>query len=440
MFEGDPTATTPMTPLASPLPPVRKSSGIPAGRLVALGLLAFALGAFSGRIDLSSLVSTARTYVDRAAPAVQTNTSASDPAAVAAVKDVVQRANEAQVQAFARNDPTLMRATATASYYQELVQTNQGIQASGAQSIALTQLEWVDVTVSGTTANAVTNETWRTMYADGSVSDSTDRNEYTLVLQAGAWKISADVQPNTQIITPGAGTGTAPSVTQPGTPATVTSSSSNWSGYAANGGNFTAVTATWTVPTVSATSSGADATWVGIGGLTSNDLLQAGTQAMVDGSGTVEYSAWIEMLPQSSRNVPLTVTAGDSVTVTITQQSGTDWLISMKNNTTKGTYSVTVQYDSSNSSAEWVQEAPSIGRGLVSLDQFGVVQFSGASAVRDGKSMSAAALGAKAITMINGRGQAIAQPSTIAADGSSFTIARTDATSTPSNGGGRRRP
>ncbi len=438
MFEGDPTATTPMTPLAPPPPPVRKQSGVPAGRLVALGLLAFALAAFSGRIDLANLISTARTYVDRAAPAVQTNTSSTDTAAVAAVKDVVQRANEAQVQAFARNDPTLMRATATTSYYQELVQTNQGLQSSGAQSIALVKLEWVDVTVNGTTANAVTNETWRTTYSDGSVTDSTDRNEYTLVLQAGAWKISADVQPTTQIITPGTGTGTTP--TQPGTPASVTSSSSNWSGYAANGGTFTSVTATWTVPTVSANSSGADATWVGIGGLTSNDLLQAGTQAMVDGSGTVEYSSWIEMLPQSSRNVPLSVSAGDSVTVTITQQSGNDWLISMKNNTTNGTYNVTVQYGSSNSSAEWVQEAPSAGRGLVSLDQFGTVQFSGASAVRDGKTMSVAALGAKAITMINGQGQAIAQPSTITSDGSSFTVARTDATSSPQTGGRRRRP
>ena len=437
MFEGDPTATTPLSPLAAP-PPVRKTSGIPAGRLVALGLLAFALAAFSGRVDLGSLVSTARTYVDRAAPAVQTNTSSTDTAAVAAVKDVVRRANEAQVQAFARNDPTLMRATATSSYYQELVQTNQGLQSGGAQSIALVKLEWVDVTVSGTTANAVTNETWRTTYTDGSVSDSTDRNEYTLVLQAGAWKISADVQPTTQIITPGAGT--APSVTQPGPAASVTSSSSNWSGYAASGGTFTSVTATWTVPTVTATSSGADATWVGIGGLTSNDLIQAGTQAMVDGSGTVEYSSWIEMLPQSSRNVPLSVSAGDSVTVTIAQQTGNDWLITMKNNTTKGTYSVTVQYSSSNSSAEWVQEAPSVGRGLVSLDQFGTVQFSGASAVRDGKTMSLSALGAKAITMINGLGQAIAQPSTIATDGSSFTVARTDATSTPQTGGRRRRP
>ncbi len=438
MFEGDPTATTPMTPLAPPPPPVRKGGGIPAGRLVALGLLAFVLAAFSGRIDLGSLVSTAQSYVDRAAPAVQTNTSSNDTAAVAAVKDVVQRANEAQVQAYARNDPTLMRATATTSYYQELVQTNQGLQSrsSGAQSIALTKLEWVDVTVSGTTANAVTNETWRTTYTDGSVADSTDRNEYTLVLQAGVWKISADVQPTTQIITPG----TAPSVTQPGTPASVTSSSSNWSGYAANGGTFTSVTATWTVPTVSATSSGADATWVGIGGLTSNDLLQAGTQAMVDGSGTVEYSSWVEMLPQSSRNVPLSVSAGDSVTVTITQQSGNDWLIAMKNNTTNGGYSVTVQYSSSNSSAEWVQEAPSVGRGLISLDEFGTVKFSGASAVRDGKTMSLSALGAKAITMINGQGQAIAQPSTIASDGSSFTIARTDATSSPQTGGRRRRP
>jgi len=440
MFEGDPTATTPMSPLAAPPPPIRKGSGIPAGRLVALGLLAFVLAAFSGRVDLASLVSTARTYVERAAPAVQTTTSSTDTAAVTAVKDVVQRANEAQVQAYTRNDPTLMRATATTSYYQELVQTNQGLQASGAQSIALVKLEWVDVTISGTTGNAVTNETWRTTYSDGSVADSTDRNEYTLVLSAGAWKISADVQPTTQVISPGTGSGTAPSVTQPGTPATVTSSSSNWSGYAASGGTFTSVTATWTVPTVSTTSSGADATWVGIGGLTSEDLIQAGTQAMVDGSGTVEYSSWIEMLPASSRNVPLSVSAGDSVTVTITQQSGNDWLIAMKNNTTNDTYNVTVQYSSSSSSAEWVQEAPSIGRGLVSLDLFGTVPFSGASAVRDGKTMSVSALGAKAITMINRQGQAIAQPSTIASDGSSFTIARTDATSSPSNGGGRRRP
>ena len=62
------------------------------------------------------------------------------------------------------------------------------------------------------------------------------------------------------------------------------------------------------------------------------------------------------------------------------------------------------------------------------------------SAIRDGKAMSLTALSAKAITMINGQGQAIAQPSTVASDGSSFTVSRTDATSTPSTGTRRRRP
>jgi hypothetical protein len=424
MFEGDPTATTPMSPIATPPPPAKKSDGISAGRLLALGILVFALAAFTGRVDLGSLVSS---YVDRAVPATQTTTNGSDSAAVAAVKDVIERANQAQAQAYARNDPTLMRATSTDSYYQELLQINQSLQTSGARSIEITNLDWIDVTVSGTTAQASTSETWRTIYSDGSTEESTDRNDYTLVLQSGTWRISADVQPSTRVTNPS--TGTSPNVAQPGTPATVTSGSSNWSGYAASGGTFTSVTATWTVPTVAATSAGADATWVGIGGLTSSDLIQAGTQAMVDGTGSVEYSSWIEMLPASSRTVPLTVTAGDSVTVTITQKTGNDWLIAMKNNTTGGTYNITVQYSSSNSSAEWVQEAPSVGRGLVPLDQFGTVQFTGATAVRDGKTMSAAALGAKAITMINGQGQAVAQPSTIASDGSSFSVTRTDATS-----------
>jgi hypothetical protein len=435
MLEGDPTQTSPTNPMPAP---ASRPSGVSAGRLVVVGLLAFALAALIGRVDLNGLVSGARTALPGVTPATQT-TNASDSAVVAAVKDVVARANQAQAQAFAQNDPTLMRSTATDSYYQELVQTNRGLAASGARSIELTNLVWVDVTVNGNTAYAVTNETWRTAYSDGSVDSSTDRNEYTLVLQSGAWRISADVQPGTRVIGPTTGVGPT-TVTQPGTPASATSSSSNWSGYVVGGGIFTSVTGTWVVPNVAANASGADATWVGIGGLQSRDLIQAGTQAMVDGSGTVEYSSWIEMLPASSRIVPLSVTAGDSVTATITQRTATDWTIAMKNNTTGDTYNVTVQYSSSNSSAEWIQEAPSIGRGLVSLDQFGTLQFSGASAVRDGKSMSLAALGAKAITMINGQGQAIAQPSTIGSDGSSFTVSRTDAPSTPSGGTRRGRP
>jgi hypothetical protein len=439
MFDGDPTlppaaTTAPVTPP----PPAPKRGGLSAGRLLALALIVFVLAAVTGRFDLGQIATNIRTAVE--SPAAQTGgaTSSTDSATVAAIKDVIQRANGAQAQAFAKNDPTLMRATATNSYYQELLQTNRDLANAGVTAIELVYITWGDITVSGTTAQATTTETWRSTYSDGSVDESTDRNDYTLAQSGRTWRISDDVQPSTRVIVPG--TGTAPSVTQPGSPATITSSSSNWSGYVASGGTFTSVTGSWIVPTVSASASGADATWVGIGGLTSRDLIQAGTQAMVDGRGTVEYSSWIEMLPQSSRTVPLSVTAGDSVTVSITQKTGNDWLIAMKNNTTGDTYNITVQYSSSNSSAEWVQEAPSVGRGLVALDQFGTLQFTGGSAVRDGKSMSLAALGARAITMINGSGQALAQPSALASDGSSFTVTRTDASSTPGNGGGRRRP
>jgi hypothetical protein len=155
--------------------------------------------------------------------------------------------------------------------------------------------------------------------------------------------------------------------------------------------------------------------------------------------GAVEYDAWIEMLPQSSRPVSLSVNPGDSVTVTISQQSGDQWSISIKNNTTGNRYATTVTYRSSNSSAEWVQEAPSVGRGTVALDQFGSLTFTGATAVRDGKTLDLSDLGAQAITMINGARQPLAQPSVIGPDGASFTVTRTDAQSTGGTGTGRRR-
>ena len=107
--------------------------------------------------------------------------------------------------------------------------------------------------------------------------------------------------------------------------------------------------------------------------------------------------------------------------------------------TTGDTYGTTVRYASSNSSAEWVQEAPSVGRGIVPLDSFGTLRFTGGNAVRDGKSMSLAALGARALAMINRAGEVLAQPSMLGDDGSSFTVTRTQASSTTGNGGNPRR-
>ena len=395
-------------------------------------VLAFLLAACSGA-DIGSLVREVA-----GAPTPTATTGAAANATEQAVKDTITRANEAQAKAFNSGDPTVMKATATSDWYAQLVNINRDLAAGGVTEITLVSTEFQSVAVDGANATAVTFETWRSTYSDGMTDETTARNDYTLVLDAGAWRIATNDQPSAAL-QPGTGT-TRPDPSTPSSAVITSDTSTNWSGYAATGGTFTSVTGTWTVPTVSTTTAGADATWVGIGGINSTDLIQAGTEATVSG-GEVAYNAWIEMLPAASRPISLSVNPGDSVTVSITQKSDLDWIIDMKNNTTGGRYNTTVQYRSSRASAEWVQEAPSIGRGIVPLDDFGTLKITGASAVRDGATLNLNALGAKAITMINSARQALAIPSVIGADGASFTVTRTQNQSIQNiaPGTGRRR-
>jgi len=172
---------------------------------------------------------------------------------------------------------------------------------------------------------------------------------------------------------------------------------------------------------------GADAAWVGIGGVTSNDLIQAGTQQTVSGSGSTQYQAWVETLPQASHPVPLAVHSGDSVSVSITQQPQAQgqWLVAFTNNTTGQTYQVTEHYTSSMSSAEWIEEAPSAARGRqLPLDNFGTIDFSAGSATKNGQTVTITSSGAKAVTMVGRGGQQLATPSALGADGASFTVSR----------------
>jgi hypothetical protein len=397
--------------------------------------LAIVLASCGPQVDLGRVITQLQP------PAVATPATVTSETSTEAVKQVIEAANQAQQKAFATGDTSVMRDNATAAYYDELTQINADLARGGVIGFTLVRIEWGEVTITGTTAAATAFETWRTTYSDGSQDQRTDRNDYALVLDGGAWKISADAQPSAQSVTPGAGTAPTQPDTTSTTPARVSDTSSNWSGYVANGGTYTSVTGTWIVPQVGATTTGADATWVGIGGVSGTDLIQAGTQATVSG-GRVDYAAWIEMLPQSSRTISLDVAPGDSVTVSITEQSSGQWLIAMTNNTTKSSYQRTVTYASSRTSAEWVQEAPSSGRGIIPLDDFGTVRFTDGSAVRDGKRMTLSALGATPVAMINRSGQAIAQPSTLGDDGSSFAVTRTSAPGTVQGGGRtfRRRP
>ena len=360
-----------------------------------------------------------------------TSTTTTDAAAQAAIKDVLQRANQAQADAFAKNDPTLMRATSTDNHYAEMTQINTDLASGGIAKIELVSITFGDLSVNGTTATATTTETWRSTYTDRTVSQSTDQNDYVLLLQNGTWKIESNTQPgNTGVTAP----------TQPQSPsnATISSTSRNWSGYVATSGKtYTSVSGTWVIAKPDPNVAGIDATWVGIGGANTTDLIQAGTEATVNGDGTVTYDAWTETLPQSTKSISLAVNAGDTVSVTITEQTTGVWLIDMKNVTTGQSYTTTIRYNSSKSSAEWIQEAPSIGRGIAPLDSFGTVKFTAGGTVVDGKQQSLSGAGAKAVTMTDGANQPLAIPSSLGGDGSSFSVTRTSNPGTNTGGGGR---
>jgi len=212
--------------------------------------------------------------------------------------------------------------------------------------------------------------------------------------------------------------------------------SQNWSGYAATEGGYTGVSATWSVSDVASGSpAGVDAAWVGIGGVKSRDLIQAGTQRVVMANGATRQEAWVELLPRASETVPLTVHRGDVIRVSIDQQATDTWLIAFTNTTSGQTYQVTKRYASSLSSAEWIEEAPSSGRGRpLPLSNFGTIRFSQASAVRGTQTQTIAESGAHAVTMTAPGGLALAEPTRLGADGASFSVTRTS-TQSP-----RRRP
>lgn len=175
-----------------------------------------------------------------------------------------------------------------------------------------------------------------------------------------------------------------------GVPLTNNSISGNWAGYvAAPGGGVTSVTGSWTVPAAGTLPPGVSSTWVGIGGFSSSDLIQAGTQqisAPLDSFITGgAYGAWYELLPAApvfltgcSPDPNCTVAPGDAMSVTISG-GGSQWTVSASDSG-RWTYSKSLTYTSSESSAEWIHESPSLaGVVIVPVGNSGVVKFAGAN-------------------------------------------------------------
>jgi Peptidase A4 family len=137
--------------------------------------------------------------------------------------------------------------------------------------------------------------------------------------------------------------------------------SSNWSGVADTGRTYTSVKGTWKVPTViSAPGDRFASDWVGIGGFSTGDLIQAGTsEQFVHGSAS--YNAWTEIIPAPEVVIPrFAIHPGDVMTVVVKHGRGNKWTIVVKDATSGKSFTKHLTYASCFCSADWIHEAPTV--------------------------------------------------------------------------------
>jgi nucleoid-associated protein YgaU len=162
-------------------------------------------------------------------------------------------------------------------------------------------------------------------------------------------------------------------------PPVQTVTSDNWSGYAVTGGPFTYVTGTFTVPYLQTyVPNSAAVEWVGIDGVSNSSLIQAGVDELPYNSSYFILQPWWEILPALQTSITtVTVHAGDTVTVTIGEVSGTEWGITLTDDTNGESFTTDQTYTGPGSSAEWIVEAPIANGSLITLALYSpVVTFS----------------------------------------------------------------
>jgi hypothetical protein len=154
--------------------------------------------------------------------------------------------------------------------------------------------------------------------------------------------------------------------------------SSNWSGYAISGhkGAFRRISADWIVPYVKPTVKAAySSAWIGIDGFRNSSLIQTGT-GHESVNGTVRYYAWWEILPAAETVIPLPVAPGDHMRASIVKLSPGKWCIILRNLSRGWAFRTIQRYNGPQSSAEWIMEAPQVGRNIAPLSRLSLVRFS----------------------------------------------------------------
>ena len=221
-------------------------------------------------------------------------------------------------------------------------------------------------------------------------------------------------------------------------PTRAASTSTNWSGLVQEGTNIEGAEAYWTVPSVQPSGSSLySSTWVGVDGASNSDLIQTGTeQDTSDG-----YYAWWEILPAASVEItdtdgnPAVVEPGDQMLGSVAEASPGTWTIYLDDITEGWYFEQNYSYGGPGTSAEWIEEAPTIGGSQSSPADFGSVEFTQTGIFGDfgssgttwyGTAMSAA----NEVDMVNSAGTRIlaaaSAPTTDPSGGQDFAVTYED--------------
>jgi peptidase A4-like protein len=173
-------------------------------------------------------------------------------------------------------------------------------------------------------------------------------------------------------------------------PGRLTSSSTNWAGFATfhRRTTFSKVRGRWVQPIATCNTNNTQyaSFWIGLDGYNSNTVEQIGTDSDCVGH-TPTYYAWFEMFPAVPHNVPVAIHPGDQI-VTRISASNHRFTLVLANATTGKSFHTRERLDTAQqASAEWIAEAPSSCRStchVLPLANFGSVDFTGSYTTGNG--------------------------------------------------------
>jgi hypothetical protein len=170
--------------------------------------------------------------------------------------------------------------------------------------------------------------------------------------------------------------------------------STNWSGAIERTtlGATKGAAAEWTVPTVWRQSKTPEysSTWVGVDGAFSLDLIQTGTNEDTRAAYGAPYAAWIEILPapeviiRQRSGAPARVRPGDKMTAIVALVRAGEWVVYLRDATEHWYFEKEFAFHGAGTSAEWIQEAPTVNGHQSSIADFGNVHFRETSIYGDG--------------------------------------------------------